>query len=99
MVTSYLGVGLSWAQALSSDLCALAGKSAHGSYGDEVEELDWSNGAILDKLDELGLSDNTLVYFSSDNGGHFEEFNEITQEVEGGHNGIFSGRFLVGVVG
>jgi arylsulfatase A-like enzyme len=44
------------------------GKSAGGLYGDVVEELDWSVGKILQRLDELNLSDNTLVIFSSDNG-------------------------------
>ena len=47
---------------------------------------------MVEKLDELGLTDNTLVYFSSDNGGHFEEYNEILKQTEGGHNGIFSGK-------
>ncbi|UCG26689.1 MAG: sulfatase [Bacteroidales bacterium] len=44
------------------------GKSRRGRYGDTVEEIDWSVGEILDVLDELGLSDNTLVVFTSDNG-------------------------------
>ena len=44
------------------------GKSANGLYGDVIEELDWSVGQILKKLDELGLDKNTIVVFSSDNG-------------------------------
>jgi arylsulfatase A-like enzyme len=44
------------------------GKSANGLYGDTIEELDWSVGEILKKLDELGLDKNTIVVFSSDNG-------------------------------
>jgi arylsulfatase A-like enzyme len=44
------------------------GKSANGLYGDAVEEIDWSVGQIIDLLDELGLSENTLVIFTSDNG-------------------------------
>jgi len=44
------------------------GKSAGGLYGDVVEELDWSVGEVLKRLDERGLSENTLVVFSSDNG-------------------------------
>jgi len=44
------------------------GRSGHGLYADVVEELDWSMGRILDTLDELGLTRNTLVFFSSDNG-------------------------------
>ena len=44
------------------------GSSKRGLYGDVVQELDWSVGKILNKLDELNLLDNTLVIFSSDNG-------------------------------
>ncbi|WNJ18910.1 sulfatase [Pontibacter sp. G13] len=44
------------------------GRSERGLYGDVVEELDWSVGEILAKLESLGLLENTLVVFSSDNG-------------------------------
>ena len=44
------------------------GKSKGGLYGDVVECLDWSTGEILDTLKTLGLDDNTLVVFTSDNG-------------------------------
>ncbi|HET6457130.1 MAG TPA: sulfatase-like hydrolase/transferase [Armatimonadota bacterium] len=43
-------------------------KSARGIYGDVVECIDWSTGRILDNLKKLGLDDNTLVVFTSDNG-------------------------------
>ncbi len=46
-----------------------AGKSGHGLYSDWVEEVDWSVGRVLDTLRELKLDANTLVIFSSDNGG------------------------------
>ena len=46
-----------------------AGKSMNGKWGDTVEEIDWSTGEILDKLDELGIDEETLVTFTSDNGG------------------------------
>ncbi len=46
-----------------------AGTSAAGPYGDWIHELDRSVGAILDALDRKGLTENTLVIFSSDNGG------------------------------
>ena len=46
-------------------------KSGAGLYGDAVMELDWSVGQVLGKLKELGLDDNTLVMFSSDNGATF----------------------------
>jgi arylsulfatase A len=44
------------------------GKSANGPYGDTVEELDWSCGQIVDTLEKLGLDENTLVIWTSDNG-------------------------------
>jgi arylsulfatase A-like enzyme len=44
------------------------GKSANGTFGDWVEEVDWSTGRILDTLRELQLDNNTLVIFTSDNG-------------------------------
>ena len=45
------------------------GRSKRGLYGDAVEELDWSVGEVLKTLAELKLDSNTLVLFSSDNGG------------------------------
>ncbi len=47
---------------------AFAGKSLRGPYGDSVEEIDWSVGRIRKTLESLGIADNTLVFFSSDNG-------------------------------
>ena len=38
------------------------------SYGDAVKELDYGVGAILKQLRDLGLDNNTLVFFTSDNG-------------------------------
>ena len=42
--------------------------SDNGGYGAAVEEIDWSVGVIMDKLDQLGLRGNTLLIFTSDNG-------------------------------
>ena len=47
----------------------LAGKSAAGLYGDWIHELDRSVGRVLDTLDKQGIAKDTLVIFSSDNGG------------------------------
>ncbi len=46
-------------------------------YAAMVEHVDQSAGRILDKLLELGLSENTLVVFFSDNGGLVSRFDEI----------------------
>ncbi len=50
------------------------GKRFQGSsdaelYGDFIQELDWMVGQVIQALEEHGLSDNTLVIFTSDNGG------------------------------
>ncbi|AWO02203.1 arylsulfatase [Chitinophaga alhagiae] len=44
------------------------GKSGAGLFGDLMEELDASIGAVLKTLEETGLDKNTLVIFTSDNG-------------------------------
>lgn len=49
------------------------GKSKNGLYGDSVEELDWSTGEIMRTLRAFGLEENTLVFFTSDNGAVHEE--------------------------
>lgn len=49
-----------------------AGRSAAGAYGDVVEEMDDIVGRIMAKLEQLGLSQSTLVVFTSDNGPWFE---------------------------
>ena len=46
-------------------------KSKTGLYGDAVAELDWSVGEVLRKVNSLGLDENTLVIFTSDNGAWF----------------------------
>lgn len=42
----------------------------HPGYAAMVETVDNSLGRILEKLEELGISENTIVIFASDNGGH-----------------------------
>ncbi len=44
------------------------GKSLRGLYGDVIEEIDWSVGHVLQTLRDLKLDDNTIVWFTSDNG-------------------------------
>jgi arylsulfatase A-like enzyme len=42
--------------------------SGCGIRCDAIEQLDWTVGQVMDKLDKLGLTDDTLVIFGSDNG-------------------------------
>jgi arylsulfatase A len=44
------------------------GHSEAGRYGDVIEEIDWSVGRILEAVEESGISERTLIVFSSDNG-------------------------------
>ena len=44
------------------------GKSKLGPYGDFVIQVDWTVGQILDAIDEAGIAENTLVFYTSDNG-------------------------------
>ena len=43
-------------------------KSGFGLYADAMMELDAEVGSILKKIDDLGIADNTIVVFTSDNG-------------------------------
>ncbi|XP_071603606.1 arylsulfatase D-like isoform X1 [Heliangelus exortis] len=65
------------------------GKSHHGLYGDNIEEMDWMVGKILDSLDKEGLKNNTFTYFASDHGGLLEAQDGSAQL--GGWNGIYKG--------
>jgi arylsulfatase len=59
------------------------GKSKRGTYGDVVEEIDWSVGEIWKKVEELGMAENTLLVFTSDNGPW------IIKNEKGGSSGLF----------
>ena len=43
-------------------------KTGLGLYADAMQELDWVVGELLAKLDDLGIADNTVVVFATDNG-------------------------------
>lgn len=45
------------------------GRSLKGPYGDTIEEIDANVGRLLAALSRLGLDEETLVIFTSDNGG------------------------------
>ncbi len=44
----------------------------HASFAAMIKQLDDNVGAILAKIDELEIEDNTIVFFASDNGPHLE---------------------------
>ncbi len=45
-----------------------AGKTGYGEFADSLAEMDHRAGQVLDTLKQLGIEDNTLVVFTSDNG-------------------------------
>jgi arylsulfatase len=49
---------------------SLRGISGQDEYADGMVEHDMHVGKLLDKLDELGIADNTIVLYSTDNGPH-----------------------------
>jgi arylsulfatase len=52
------------------------GKSRIGQYGDKLMEGDFHVGEILDAIKQLGVDDNTILVFCSDNGPSGEDFRE-----------------------
>ena len=67
------------------------GRSAGGLYGDVVEEFDHETGRLLDKVDALGLRENTLLIYTSDNGPWCQEkyrkFKSMPEDgPKGGHD-------------
>ena len=47
----------------------MRGMSDCGPYGDFIQDLDWSVGRIIQTLEYKGLLDNSIIIFTSDNGG------------------------------
>ncbi|UCH75700.1 MAG: sulfatase-like hydrolase/transferase, partial [Rhodospirillales bacterium] len=49
----------------------IRGVSGQGEYNDAMVDHDRQVGELLDLLDELGIADNTIVFYSTDNGPHY----------------------------
>lgn len=69
---------------------AFQGKSKHGLFGDWVEEVDWSVGQILAALKQTGFDKNTLVIFTSDNGGQ-QVHGAVNLPLRGGKGSTWEG--------
>jgi arylsulfatase A-like enzyme len=78
------------------------GASTKGVRGDVIMELDWLVGEVLAHLKTLGLAENTIVVFSSDNGpilldGYLDRADELTGDhrpagpLRGGKYSLFDG--------
>jgi arylsulfatase len=69
-----------------------AGKSGNGDWGDVLMQIDAYTEELLDTLDDLGIADNTIFIFTSDNG----------PEMLPGHNGWsgpWRGSYFTGLEG
>ena len=70
------------------------GKSKMGTRGDDILQMDWMTGEVMKQLDQLGLSVNTLVIFTSDNGPVLNDgYEDQAEELAGNHKpaGPFKG--------
>lgn len=70
------------------------GKTTLGYRGDAMVQFDWATGEILKALEDNGLTENTIVIFSSDNGPVYDDGYEdgttveiSSEEVDRGHDG------------
>jgi arylsulfatase A len=83
-----------------------SGTSKAGAYGDFIHDLDRSVGRILDTLERLKLEENTLVFFTSDNGGVLGKPGSAEQQaaaaglningpLRGGKHDVWEGGFRV----
>jgi arylsulfatase A-like enzyme len=76
------------------------GKTGHGDYADSKAEMDHHVGEILDALDRLSLSQNTIVVFTSDNGPEPPtQLGGISPILNGGSAGPWRGAMFTALEG
>jgi len=61
------------------------GMSGAGPHGDFIHQLDWVVGELIGTLEKLGVADDTLVIFTSDNGPEVDSV--IHMRADHGHDG------------
>lgn len=79
------------------------GTSDYGLRGDAMVQLDWCAGVLMDLLDELGLTSDTIIVFSSDNGPVYDDgyrdgttVHLFSRETDNGHDAsgpYFGGKY------
>ena len=71
-------------------------KSGFRLYADAMMEPDWEVGELLKKIDQLGIADNTIVLFPSDNGAEtFSWPDGGNQPFRGEKGTVYEGGFRV----
>ncbi len=78
-----------------------AGKSGNGPWADMLMQIDAYTGKILDTLDELGVSKNTIVIFTADNGPELVHGNNMAtlETTSQGSAGPWRGTLFTGFEG
>lgn len=79
-----------WPQAARA---AFLDRAENDTYRAAVEEIDWSTGQILQTLRRLGLDNNTLFFFTSDNGSGKNAGSNLP--LRGGKNTVWEGGMRV----
>ena len=73
------------------------GKNKMGLRGEAIMQFDWSVGQLMKTLDELGLTENTLIILSSDNGPVVDDgYQDKAVELLNGHDpagGLRGGKY------
>ena len=64
------------------------GATGYGLYADGMKEMDDNVGELLKELDDLGVADNTLVMFSTDNGAACNSWPDGGNTPFGGEKGV-----------
>lgn len=71
------------------------GTTNMGTRGDVIAEMDWMTGEITKQLETLGLKNNTLIIFSSDNGPVLDDgYDDEAEKLAGSHQA--SGKYRGG---
>ncbi|OEU21348.1 alkaline phosphatase-like protein [Fragilariopsis cylindrus CCMP1102] len=70
--------------------CKYRNSTKRGIFGDALAETDWITGNIVQKVRDLGLEEDTLILFTSDNGPW------AMRGSSAGSEGLFTGRFAEG---
>jgi arylsulfatase A-like enzyme len=66
----------------------MRGKSDCGPYGDFIQDLDWSVAQIIQTLEYKGLMENTIIIFTSDNGGEIPGNKPESPEIQAVNMGL-----------
>ncbi len=64
-----------------------AGKSGNGPWADLLLQIDGYTGELLDKIDDLGIAENTIFIFTADNGPEALDFGSTNMTVETASHG------------